>query len=89
MMRTDVVKRIACAFLALAAWAAVSGAQEIYIWKMETEPILDPNGDGLVQQDHAVKRALDGLGLAYEGGRELPLELSPYRIIFVLMGWWC
>ncbi|KPL09992.1 hypothetical protein AMJ71_04805 [candidate division TA06 bacterium SM1_40] len=68
---------------------AVCCAQSVFIWKMETESIVDPDGGGSVQQDYAVKRALDELELVYEVGRDLPEDLSPYRVIFVLMGWWC
>jgi len=49
----------------------------------------DPEGGGMVGSDYAIRQALLANGYTYTMGTILPADLSPYDVLFVIMGVYC
>jgi hypothetical protein len=70
--------------------AAPAFSQTIYIWDKDHNKLFsDPEGGGQVDASYGIKKALDNNGYTYTFGTTLPTDLSPYDVIFVVMGTYC
>ena len=76
---------LACLFVG--GFAADAFSQNIYIWDKDLgEIFLDPEGSGMVGCEYAIKQCLTANGYTFTSGTTLPGDLSPYDILFVVMG---
>jgi hypothetical protein len=72
--------------------AVIVPAQEIFIWdhdKGADNMFYDPEGAGYVGCEFGVQRALTRNGYTHETLLYLPMDLSQYDVVFVILGWWC
>ena len=70
------------------AWPAFS--QSILVWDKDHDKLFqDPEGAGLVDETYGIKKALDANGYSYTVVKTLPSDLTPYDIVFVIMGAYC
>jgi len=77
----------ACLVLCLAAPAF---SQSILVWdKDHNKTFLDPESGVGVDATYGIKKALDDNSYAYTASLTLPADLTPYHIIFVIMGTYC
>lgn len=76
---------IALSMLSYKAYGA-----EILIWDNDNEsPIEDPEGAGYVGCEYAIQQALIANGEEYTTLSYLPMDLSAYDLIFIILGHWC
>lgn len=65
-------------------------AQDILVWdKDHNKTFPDPEGAGAVDATYGVTKALDACGETYVTSMTLPTDLTPYNIIFIVMGTYC
>jgi hypothetical protein len=65
-------------------------SQSILVWdKDHNLKFQDPEGAGLVDATYGVKKALTENGYTHTAVTTLPADLTPYDIIFVIMGTYC
>ena len=65
-------------------------SQDILVWDKDHDKLFfDPDGAGMVDATFGVTRALDACGETYDEGSTLPADLTPYNIIFIVMGNLC
>jgi len=63
----------------------------VFIWHNEnpTFHFFDPEDHILVGGDYSIKKALDSLDVQYTQGSILPVDLSSYDAVIVLLGSFC
>ena len=70
--------------------AAPAFSQSILVWDKDHNKLFpDPEGAGNVDATYSVKKTLNNLGYTHTVTYSLPADLSPYDIIFVIMGVYC
>lgn len=83
-----IVPWVAVVFLCFLATTAFS--QDILVWdKDHDQKFPDPEGAGNVDATYGVTKALDACGETYIKVTDLPTDLAPYKIIFIVMGMYC
>ena len=71
-------------------FAVPAYSQEILVWdKDHNLKFQDPEGAGLVDATYGVKKALTENGYTFPAVLSLPADLSPYDLVFVIMGTYC
>ncbi len=70
--------------------AAPASAQSILVWdKDHNKKFNDPEGGGQVDATYGITKALTANGYTFTTTTTLPGNLSPYNVIFVIMGTYC
>ena len=65
-------------------------SQSILVWdKDHNKTFQDPEGAGLVDETYGIKKALTENGYSFTAVQSLPSDLTPYDVIFVIMGVYC
>lgn len=65
-------------------------SQDILVWDKDHDKMFfDPDGAGMVDATFGITRALDTCGETYDESSTLPVDLTPYSIIFIVMGNLC
>lgn len=86
-MKLHLLLAVAALTLCLATPAL---SQDILLWdKDHSKKFPDPEGAGSVDASYGVEKALTDNGYAFVKQTKLPTDLSPYNIIFVIMGTYC
>ena len=85
--------RLSTLFLMIAVvafCAAPAFSQSIFVWDKDHNKLFpDPEGGGNVDATYGVTKALTANGFSFTKSITLPADLSPYDIIFVVMGTYC
>jgi len=70
--------------------APMALSQSILVWdKDHNLTFQDPEGGGQVDATYGVTKALTANGYTFTKVTTLPADLSPYNILFVIMGSYC
>lgn len=69
---------------------AVANGLEVLIWDNDNySTIDDPEGAGIVGCEYAIQQALTANGIQYTTLPYMPIDLSPYDVLFITLGHWC
>lgn len=62
---------------------------EVLIWDNDLGATIDdPEGAGTVGCEYAIQQALTANGISYTTLTDMPLDLSPYDLVFITLGHW-
>jgi len=62
-------------------------SQSILVWDKDHELLItDPEGAGMVDATYGITKALTDCGYAHSVTNSIPSDLSPYDILFIIMG---
>lgn len=63
---------------------------EVLVWDDDNySTIDDPEGAGEVGCEYAIQQALTANEIEYTTLPYMPIDLSPYDIVFITLGHWC
>jgi len=63
---------------------------DVLIWDNDNySTINDPEGAGIVGCEYAIQQALTANGIEYTTLPYMPIDLSPYEVLFITLGHWC
>lgn len=86
--------RACVCILAAAAMVLVFAAsalpQQVLVWDHDMGKVFsDPEGGGNVGCEYGIQQALAANGYTYTtwNGNTLPADISPYDVIYVVLGW--
>jgi hypothetical protein len=63
---------------------------DVLIWDNDNySTIDDPEGAGIVGCEYAIQQALTANGINYTTLPYMPIDLTPYDVLFITLGHWC
>jgi len=75
--------------LAVALFAGPGAAQTVFLWDADDgDQLTDPLGEGTINSEYALVRALQNLGCSPTVSTVLPTSLTGYDMVFVATGWY-